>query len=183
MTQIFEENNLSTDSLHLENSGFLGYSYSLKNAVVISQGSPETATFDKDFFKADFHNVHPVGFVPDSHYFKSLDSNLATFISKSDKPIVYMSFGTLVHIDETALVDIFEGIHKQSQYHFIWALTSKNLPFVSTLEKKQGKHRKLYIGTKLPQLPTLMREEIRVFVTHAGMVALTMTGTLLPRNS
>ncbi|XP_075258881.1 UDP-glucuronosyltransferase 2B17-like [Convolutriloba macropyga] len=168
MQQIHEENNWPTDYLADENSGFLGVSYSFRHAVAISNGSPHTALYDTEFMNRTDHNIYSVGFVPDENYFRTIPDDVENFLSEGEKPVVFISLGTLVHITNTSLDAMYGSISGQSEYKFIWALTKKNFDYLSNVEMGKRKSPNLLIGTKLPQLSILMRENLKVFITHAG---------------
>ena len=113
-------------------------------------------------------NAHHVGFIPDETSFKSLSPELESFLQKSNKPVVYMSLGTVFKIEVSKLEALLADFADQEMYSVIWAVSEG----YEELKSKELDGGNVLLVTKIAQFSLLMLEKVQVFITHAGMLTL-----------
>ena len=148
-----------------ENDGSLPFSYYYRHTVVINQGLPAINVNNvSNFYNED--NVIFTGFIPDkSLYPKLTDETLLNFIETSNKPLIYISLGTVYDPGEIPQMELMKQLENQTDYKFVWAVLEK---YDKTLKKEQSNQENLFIGSYLPQGEILMHKNTKVFLTHCG---------------
>ena len=151
----------------LRNSGIsfhLPFTYYYTFAPIIHMGPTDLFLINPEYTK-QVNNVHSVGFAPDKSSFKKVQPDVLNFISSSKKPVVYMSLGTVFEMERSKLVKVLRELDEQEQFSIVWAASSEHYTHLSTLELKKSN---ILLVTGVAQLSLLMRQQVKVFITHAG---------------
>ena len=139
-----------------------GYYYHFSH--VIHMGPPDIFLSNIRFIDYD-NNIRHVGYLPDETCFKEVNNDIENFISKTDKTVVYMSLGTVFQMEMSKLVSLLRDLAKQTKYSFIWSASGN---YFNALKAKNVDGPNLMLTTKVAQLSLLMKNEVKVFLTHAG---------------
>ena len=148
-----------------ENDGSLPFSYYYRHTVVINQGLPEINVNNmSNFYEED--NVIFTGFIPDTLLYPNhTDETLLNFIENSNKPLIFISLGTVYDPGAIPQMELMKQLEHQTEYKFVWAVLEK---YDKTLKNEQKNGDNLFIGSYLPQGKILMHQNTKIFLTHCG---------------
>ena len=138
------------------------YYYMFSN--FIHMGPPDVFLTNVHFMQYK-NNIHHVGYIPDQTCFKPLSSEIEAFVEKADKPVVYLSLGTLFTMEITKLEKLLSDFAAQKKYDIIWSASDF---YYNELKAKGIDGGNVLLVTNVAQLSLLMKEKVNVFVTHAG---------------
>ena len=151
----------------LQNAGirfFLPFVYYYYFSNLIHMGPPDLFLSSLDFMKHK-NNFHHVGYIPDEVCFQPLSAEVQDFIAKSEKPIVYMSLGTVFQMEMSKLQNILEELASQTTYSIIWSASDLHHKQLKAFNVKGPN---FLLVNKIAQLSLLMDGRTKVFITHAG---------------
>ena len=116
--------------------------------------------------------MRPIGFVPDEFYMRPLPDFLVKFLESSQKPVVYMSFGTVFQLPFDQLATIYKDLSNQDSYAFVWSvskgLSAGNDLFEDLKKSNPGSNENVLLVSGIPQMTLLMRDEVKVYINHCG---------------
>ena len=72
----------------------------------------------KRFFKLLIN----LGFVPDDVMYPSLSAELSYWLEKADRPVVFISLGTLTVTSKEDSRMMYQHLTSQDRFYFIWAV-------------------------------------------------------------
>ena len=159
-----------------ENDVMLPVSFYYRHSVLIHSGPPDVTLRKLSDLKLD-NNFYHIGFIPDEKFFRTLPSEIDSFLGKSNKPVIYLSMGTAFEVEENKLQFLLDELAAQTDYAFIWSLSVKYDSIKIPENKGEDRETNLLLVSKIPQLTLLCREEVKVFITHAGEVWILMTSS------
>ncbi|XP_073944168.1 UDP-glycosyltransferase UGT5-like [Choristoneura fumiferana] len=119
--------------------------------------------FSFDTPAAYLPNLIEVGGLHLNHKFDKLPEDLYNILNKSKNGVVYMSFGSNVHSSELPLdkKNAFLNVFKKLKYTVLWKWEEENL---------DGKPDNLIIRKWLPQKEILAHPNVKVFISHGGLI-------------
>ena len=144
----------------------LPFSYYYLHSVLIVVGPPNLIVPSKSYLEKE-NNIYPIGFIPDQQYFRPLDDKLGIFLESSKRPVIYMSLGTVFQLPFDQLEIIYSELANQKSYSIIWSASSG---FYEDLKKVDKGSENLLLVTGVAQMTLLAREQVKVFITHAGRI-------------
>ena len=116
-----------------------------------------------------------VGYIPPDNSHGELSEDYLTFLKEDSLPVIYISFGTVVKLNEDQLSAMYQQVTVQSGFKVILSLRieqqqrlmeSLGLSDLDELNSGIPKHVKLVKFA--PQRELLQTEEVKLFVSHAG---------------
>ena len=110
---------------------------------------------------------HFVGGLRSDDVTKPLGSEMASWIEKDGKPLIYISLGTHLVLPEKDLKTFVDGVNKQDQYKFIFSMGSGLEKVIQDAGVESSG--KILFSQYLPQYTLLGHASIRMFVTHCGL--------------
>ena len=96
-----------------------------------------------------------------------LSDELSYWLSKDEKPVIYLSLGTHFTLNENQVFDFVVHVRKQNDYRLIWSLGREMQALVNKLELYTD--HELFFSDYLQQFTLLGHEKVKVFVTHGGL--------------
>eukprot|EP01084_Bolivina_argentea_P234232 394329_1 len=131
-------------------------------AVIISSLGPPYSTvfYSRPRIKQFGFLIHETQLSENTEIFNWIDEN--------DKPILYVSMGSVMKLPQNALKYIYEILvvdSKQNDYRILWALR-QNIYDNLTIDELQKPY--LKIMKWMPQIEVLQSSKVKIFLTHSG---------------
>ena len=150
-----------------ENDGNLPLTYYYRHAVTLAFGPPHLILRNVSKLYETNSNIHYVGHVPEpnARSIQGLTGELLEFIEKSDKPVIFVSLGTVMNLEFTIMLSLLKEFESQTKYRIIWAVATGNF---TQLRAEQTSFDNLILSSFVPQTAVLNHEKTKVFLTHCG---------------
>lgn len=112
------------------------------------------------FIKPSTNLIH-IGFLIIEPPKPLIANDLKRFLDASERGVIYMSFGTIVKIEDLRAdtINIFVNVFKRLKFDVVWRVDS------ATIHNKPDN---VFTTTWVPQADLLAHSKVRLFINHAG---------------